>query len=338
VNCWDNYQFSITTCSWQNTGTQPTEPAKACYEIATFNPATCSWDVTGTQPTKPATVNCWDNYQFNTTTCNWENAGAGTTYYADVDGDGYGNPASFTKACSAPPNYVINNSDCNDGNFAIKPGTVEVCGNNIDDNCDGMVDENCGSCKNATSLSTANITTTSATMNWVANSNPAQWQVEYKSTNQGAKWVAVLLPGTLRSYTLNGLKANQNYQWHIRAKCGTKWTGYSNTISFKTKATILSGAPANSVTLGLESEAQSLEVKALPNPSTTYFTLLLRSSSNKAVSFRVVDAVGRMVESKNGIAANSTERIGHGYMPGVYFVQVLQDGKLVTLKLMKQAQ
>jgi hypothetical protein len=68
---------------------------------------------------------------------------ASTTYYADVDGDGYGNPTSTVQTCAAPIGYVSNNGDCDDSNAAIHPGATEVCGNGTDDNCNGLVDENC---------------------------------------------------------------------------------------------------------------------------------------------------------------------------------------------------
>jgi hypothetical protein len=63
-----------------------------------------------------------------------------TTYYRDLDGDGYGNATVSQQACSAPSGYVANSSDCNDSNAAVHPGAAEVC-NGIDDDCDGSIDE-----------------------------------------------------------------------------------------------------------------------------------------------------------------------------------------------------
>jgi len=66
------------------------------------------------------------------------------TYYRDLDGDGYGNSSSGTiQACGTTAGYASNNSDCNDNNASVYPGAAEVCGNGIDDNCNGQTDENC---------------------------------------------------------------------------------------------------------------------------------------------------------------------------------------------------
>ncbi len=64
------------------------------------------------------------------------------TFYADTDGDTYGDPANFiTQTNPVPPSgYVSDNTDCNDGNTAVNPAATEVC-NSIDDDCDTSVDE-----------------------------------------------------------------------------------------------------------------------------------------------------------------------------------------------------
>lgn len=49
---------------------------------------------------------------------------APTTYYADVDQDGFGDLTNDTLVCTMPAGYVANSSDCNDTNAAINPNTV----------------------------------------------------------------------------------------------------------------------------------------------------------------------------------------------------------------------
>jgi hypothetical protein len=87
-----------------------------------------------------------------------------------------------------------------------------------------------------------------------------------------------------------------------------------------------------------EAHVSKLSVKALSNPTSTYFTLRIRSNSQKPVELRVVDAVGRVVEVKRRVGANSTVAVGHQYRPGTYFAQVVQNGKKASLKLVKASQ
>ena len=60
----------------------------------------------------------------------------GATFYADTDGDGYGNAASTTSACSASAGWVADATDCDDTTTATNPGAAEVCDDGIDNDCD----------------------------------------------------------------------------------------------------------------------------------------------------------------------------------------------------------
>ncbi len=63
-----------------------------------------------------------------------------STFYADSDGDGYGDASSTDDACSAPSGYVSDDSDCDDGDSAVNPGATEAC-DGVDNDCDGSTDE-----------------------------------------------------------------------------------------------------------------------------------------------------------------------------------------------------
>ena len=65
-----------------------------------------------------------------------------TPFFADTDGDTFGDASSEQLACDAPEGFVVDNTDCDDTNAAVNPGAVEVCdGDNIDEDCDGAVND-----------------------------------------------------------------------------------------------------------------------------------------------------------------------------------------------------
>ncbi|MCB9796701.1 MAG: hypothetical protein H6741_28715 [Alphaproteobacteria bacterium] len=63
-----------------------------------------------------------------------------STWYADADGDGYGDADYSAVACDAPSGYVADSSDCDDDEASAYPGAAEVC-DELDNNCDGDTDE-----------------------------------------------------------------------------------------------------------------------------------------------------------------------------------------------------
>jgi hypothetical protein len=80
------------------------------------------------------------------------------TYYADLDGDTYGNAASPVSSCysSAPSGTVTNALDCTDNDATINPAASEVCGDLLDNNCDGAIDEGCTCTNPSTALAGVN--------------------------------------------------------------------------------------------------------------------------------------------------------------------------------------
>jgi len=61
-------------------------------------------------------------------------------WYADADGDTYGDPGSSQLGCLAPDGFVALGTDCDDDASSVFPGAEESC-NLLDDDCDEEVDE-----------------------------------------------------------------------------------------------------------------------------------------------------------------------------------------------------
>jgi hypothetical protein len=65
---------------------------------------------------------------------------SGGVWYADTDGDGFGDPATPIAACAQPPDSAVDSSDCDDTDANVNPGALEVC-DTIDNDCDLAIDD-----------------------------------------------------------------------------------------------------------------------------------------------------------------------------------------------------
>ncbi len=59
-------------------------------------------------------------------------------WFADADGDGFGDPTVHSDACEQPEGYVSDATDCDDASADVYPGAPESCGA-VDQNCDGVL-------------------------------------------------------------------------------------------------------------------------------------------------------------------------------------------------------
>jgi hypothetical protein len=58
-----------------------------------------------------------------------------STFYADADGDSFGDPATAVEACEPPAATVADATDCDDASAGTFPGNTELC-DGIDTDCD----------------------------------------------------------------------------------------------------------------------------------------------------------------------------------------------------------
>ncbi len=63
-----------------------------------------------------------------------------TSWYQDIDGDGYGTAAASVFDCDPPNGYGQGAEDCDDSDSSIFPGAQEVWYDNIDQDCNGLDD------------------------------------------------------------------------------------------------------------------------------------------------------------------------------------------------------
>jgi poly(3-hydroxybutyrate) depolymerase len=86
--------------------------------------------------------------------------------------------------------------------------------------------------------------------------------------------------------------------------------------------------------VGINEIAQEADFNVYPNPANAAATVDLSSFNGKAVTIELYDVMGRMVKNVNDIR-NSKYTLSRDKLPaGMYFMNVLSDGKIYSKKVM----
>ncbi|HSK13814.1 MAG TPA: MopE-related protein, partial [Phnomibacter sp.] len=258
-----------------------------------------------------------------------------TTWYTDADGDGYGSGTGQALCDHLGTGWSLQGGDCDDNNNNIYPGASEICGNGIDDNCQGQIDEGCIVCPMAQNLEVINIKFNSATLQWTANGTAQQWEIRYRPTIPASPWTTLLVSGASRSVALRSLLANTTYSLQVRAQCNSSWMPYSPQASFSTPAQ--GGKKSAENMLITQSEAM---MQVFPNPAKDRFRVVLQLDEpiNAEANIVVSDMSGKDILSLKATMVNGLlqqEVRPEGRMAGgIYLVRVVVLGWPFHQKLM----
>lgn len=126
---------------------------------------------------------------------------------------------------------------------------------------------------------------------------------------------------------------------------GTLQLNSNYLLSFKTGVLFTIVAPVQTVAgqtgtadMVFNSPDQNLQfdLKIAPNPTNSYFTLMIESQDNKTpVSMKIVNEAGVIMDRFNDLSSGQTLEVGIHYLPGTYFAEIIQGKNRKLIRLLK---
>lgn len=162
------------------------------------------------------------------------------------------------------------------------------------------------SCNKPGNLTTTELSSTSATVNWSAVAGAANYTVQYRLSTTSTYTTAGTVTGT--SFTLNGLTPAKKYYWRVKANC----SNYTNAKTFTTPANLPAGVSGN--------------LKLYPNPTSGTLFVQYDGPTDASTQIWVSDAAGRVVVQadastlQNGLSVSTLA-------PGMYLLHLKVEGE-----------
>ena len=277
--------------------------------------------------------------------------GVRNTYYPDVDKDGYGNSSLPVQSCMAIDNYVSVGGDCNDNNGSVHPGATEICGNFIDDDCDGQTDEECPSSNPSISIYDITVNESQGmaqvTVSLSAPS-PNTIRVSFRTVNGTASHpkdyarntgeIAFAPGNTIQTIDIpiiadNKAEPDEYFDVQLHTPIGAIISDNTGTV------TITEGLLTRLNTSGSKMRENNnndhFDVRVSNNPTHTQFRLDIETNKEETIAIQVSDVQGRIIQRIQANHPFQPVYLGTGYRPGVYFAQVMQGTSIKTVKLIK---
>jgi hypothetical protein len=125
------------------------------------------------------------------------------------------------------------------------------------------------------------------------------------------------------------------YQPAYQATClNQSYLGPCNKTSITSANSAIAGSSVNESMSDRSSKL--LDVRVSPNPSPTDFKIRVSSSSNEAITIRLIDNYGKVISIHNKVQKDQTITIGKSLLAGNYFAEIIQGTSRKIIKLIKQ--
>ncbi len=196
------------------------------------------------------------------------------------------------------------------------------CGGSCPNTCGGGTG---GSCDTPVGLNVTNIKARTATLNWDAVAGASSYDVQVRAA--GGTWSTDnTFNSTTNSLGINGTSKNANYEWRVRANCGSESSTYSSTCTWTGGSSNSGGC--TTFTFGGE-QKEITDINVFPNPVLDKLNIQLPSSYEDTM-IEIVDTYGKVVLRQN---VNSTfVELDVATITNGFYLLSIQNGDDVQVK------